>query len=160
MSIAVQITATRLDIKLDELPRALRNRLREKLIVITNQLLAQVKAAEPRQTGRLQSMTRSFVDVRENWIRGRVRVLPADKRFAIGAAALEYGAPGRRRGGKVLVHAYSRGGVRAAKIASYTRRRPSITARRFLRGPAASILPQARAELEKALQEAIRDTMK
>jgi hypothetical protein len=152
----------------DKLPEALRNRLAVTIRALTDELLAEVKAGEPRRTGRLLSMTRSFVDVQEGWVRGRVRVLRNESaNFAAAAGALEYGAPGRR--GAFRVRSYRRRltqvfGHKAAQsqsilIHSYTRR-AKIREMRFLRRPAAAMLPRARAALEAAVADAINDTMK
>jgi hypothetical protein len=165
-----QVKATGINLAFDKLPEALRNRLAITIRELTNQLLAEVKAGEPRRTGRLQSMTQSFVDVRDGFVRGRVRVLRSVSANAAAAAgALEYGAPGRR--GAFRVAAYRRrqtevfgrpnrslSGLSVA-VSSYTRR-AHIREMRFLRNPAAAMLPRARLALEAAVAEAIKDTMK
>jgi len=164
---SMQIKDTGLRLAFDKLPEALRNRLAITIRALTDELLAEVKAGEPRRTGRLLSMTRSFVDVKEGWVRGRVRVLRSESaNSAAAAGALEYGAPGRR--GAFRVRSYRR---RISKVFghpvqsqsvlvhSYTRK-AKIREMRFLRGPAASMLPRARAALEAAVAEAIKDSMK
>ena len=125
---------------LDKLPAELKAKLKQAITRSTHQLLARVKAAEPVRTGRLRQATRSCVDERPNFVRGRVRILATGRQQSIAAAfgALEYGGPGKRRSGPVRVRAYSRAGV---SVGSYRRRRPRIRARRFLRGPAAAMRP-------------------
>jgi hypothetical protein len=123
------------------------------------QLLSRVKGAEPVQTGRLRAATRSFVDSRQDFIRGRVRILATGKASRLGAAfgALEYGGPGTRRSGPVPVRGYRRN---TGSVAAYQRRRPHITARRFLRGPGAAMRPRAIAELEAIVGETLREFTK
>jgi hypothetical protein len=152
----------------DKLPEALRNRLAVTIRALTDELLAEVKAGEPRRTGRLLSMTRSFVDVKEGWVRGRVRVLRSEStNFAAAAGALEYGAPGRRGAFRVrsyrrrLTHVFGHptAGGQTVLVSSY-RRRAKIREMRFLRNPAAAMLPRARVALEAAVADAIKDSMK
>jgi len=122
-----------------------------------------VKAGEPSRTGRLRSLTRAYVDVRPNYVRGRVRVGDsAHPREAVIAGALEYGAPGRRRGGRVPVRAHSMRlshvfgrptGGRPVTVRSFTRRRPTIQAMRFLRGPATALRPKALAAIREAINK-------
>ena len=165
----VKIDATRLNFTLDKLPEALRTRLATTIKELADELLAEVKAGEQRRTGRLQAETQDFVDVQESWVRGRVRVL----RSALGASeaaaagALEYGAPGRR--GAFRVKAYRRKltqvfgrpatSNQSVLVSSYTRK-AHIHAVRFLRDPAARMLPRARAALEAAITDAIADVTK
>ena len=163
-----KVDATHLNLALDKLPDALRERLRATIQTLTDELLAEVKANEPRRTGRLQADTRSFVDVSEGWVRGRVRILRSGSAANIGeaAGALEYGAPGRR--GAFRVRTYTRRmtqvfghPVQAQEIIVHSyQRKAHIRARRFLRDPAAAMLPRARAALEAAVTEAIKDAQK
>jgi hypothetical protein len=157
-NITVESNLNKLVLHLDQLPDALKQKLEIKITQLTMQLLSRVKAAEPVRTGRLRTATRSFVDVRQDFVRGRVRVLPAGKAQQIGAAfgALEYGAPGKRRSGPVRVRTYSRS---SGPVAAYQRRRPHITARRFLRGPAAAMRSRARAELEAIVGKTVQDEL-
>jgi hypothetical protein len=96
--------------------------------------------------------------VRQDFVRGRVRIIPTGKAQQIAAAfgALEYGAPGKRRGGPVRVRGYRRS---SGAVAAYQRRRPHITARRFLRGPAAAMRSRALAELEAIVGKALQDEL-
>jgi hypothetical protein len=147
---------TKLVLHFDEITPALQRQLKVAISRVTHQLLARVRAAEPVRTGRLRSLTRAYVDERPNFVRGRVRILgqrgPNQPARAFGA--LEYGGPGQRRTGKVRVRWSSRGNV---GVTAYERRRPRRRARRFLRGPAAAMRPQIRAELEAALGQAIKE---
>lgn len=147
---------TKLVLHFDEMPDALKRQLKVAIFRVTQQLLRRVKAAEPMRTGRLRAATHAYVDERENFVRGRVRILRTGRASRLGAAfgALEYGGPGHRRSGPVRVQAYRRGGV---GVTAYERRRPRIRARRFLRGPAAAMRPQVRAELEAALGQTIKE---
>lgn len=160
-SVSIESNANRLALHFDQLPDAIKRQLEITITKYTHQLLSRVRAAEPVRTGRLRAATREFVDVRKDFVRGRVRILPTGRAQSIAAAfgALEYGAPGKRRTGPVKVRGYSREG---GSVAAYTRRRPHIRARRFLRGPAAAIRPAVRAELEaivgKTLQAELNKT--
>ncbi|HWP16218.1 MAG TPA: hypothetical protein VNM46_11380 [Xanthobacteraceae bacterium] len=158
LNISVESNINRLVLHLDQMPDELKRRLEVKISELTMQLLSRVKAAEPVRTGRLRAATRSFVDVRQDFVRGRVRVLSTGKAQSVGAAfgALEYGAPGKRRSGPVRVRGYSRS---SGAVAAYQRRRPHITARRFLRGPAAAMRSRALAELEAIVGKALQDEL-
>jgi hypothetical protein len=149
----------RLQLRLDALPRIVQQRVKQAIAAQIHELLPRVQAAEPIRTGTLRRATRAFVDEGIHrgapWVRGRVRVLGGAGNLGARFGALEYGGPGaRRRGEKVEVKAYSRGGRR---IASYKRRQPTIRAMRFLRGPASGMRARAIAALEAALQAAIAD---
>jgi hypothetical protein len=159
LNVSIDSNVNSLILHLDKLPDELKHRLEVKITQLTMQLLSQVKAAEPVQTGRLRAATRRFVDVRQGFVRGRVRILPTGKASRLGAAfgALEYGAPGKRRSGPVPVRGYRRN---TGPVAAYRRQRPHIRARRFLRGPGAAMRPRARAELEAIVGETLREFTK
>lgn len=141
----------RLALRFDKMTPALQSRLKGEIGRITNELLARVRAAEPVRTGRLRGATAAYVDVRPNFVRGRVRISRGRGSRDVGAAfgALEYGGPGRR-GGPVSVRAYSR---HTGRVGAYGRRRPRIRARRFLRGPAAAMRPAIKARLLQVIKE-------
>jgi hypothetical protein len=150
----------RLQVRFEQLPKDIKARLETTIRQLTDQLLVRVKAAEPTRTGRIRSLTHSYLDVRENFVRGRVRVADsAHPREAVIAGALEYGAPGRRKG-RVPVRAHRmrlthlfgrpyRGG--SVTVKSFSRKRPTIHEMRFLRGPALAMRPQALAALRAAI---------
>jgi hypothetical protein len=154
LNVSVDSNLNKLILHFDQMPDQIKRELEVKITHLTQQLLGQVKAAEPRRTGRLRAATRSFVDVRQDFVRGRVRILPTGKASRLGAAfgALEYGGPGKRRSGPVRVHAYTR---LSGHVAAYQRSRPKIAARRFLRGPATAMRPRALAELELIVGKAL-----
>ena len=156
LNVSVDSDATKLILHFEKLPAAIKRQLEIKIGQLTHQLHAQVRAAEPVRTGRLRAATRAFVDVRQDFVRGRVRILPTGRAQRVAAAfgALEYGGPGHRRRGPVKVRAYTRDGV---SVGRYERRRPHIAARRFLRGPAAAMRPRAMAELEAIVGKTIRE---
>jgi len=158
LNVSIESNANQLALHFEQLPDAIKRQLEITITKYTHMLLSRVRAAEPVRTGRLRAATREFVDVRQDFIRGRVRILPTGKAQDVAAAfgALEYGAPGKRRAGKpVKVRGYSRAGTR---IAAHTRHQPHIRARRFLRGPAAAIKPALRAELEAIIQKKLHET--
>lgn len=145
----------RIRLRLEDFPVRLQQRLRQTIVQLTHELLTAVEAREPIRTGELRRLTVSFVDEKPGWIRGRVRVLRNEEgsaRTAIAAGALEYGAPGKRRGRhKVFVQAHHRGNV---SVNSFERRRPTIQAMRFLRGPALARLGRARRLLREDIENA------
>lgn len=143
-NVSIEVNDTALRLHLDELPRKLEQQLQAKLLELTNELLRKVVAREPVRTGRLRRLTQSYVDVNRDkgYVRGRVRVLRTrEHNTAAAAAALEYGSTGRR----YTVRGYT---SRGRSVPSY-QRRGGIQAQRFLRGPAAIMIPKARAELAR-----------
>ena len=156
LNVSVTSNANQLALHFEKLPAELKRQLEIKIGQLTHQLHAQVRAAEPERTGRLRAATRAFVDVRQDFIRGRVRILPTGRAQEVAAAfgALEYGAPGKRRHGPVRVSGYRR---QSGQVAAYQRARPRIAARRFLRGPAAAMRPRAMAELEAIVGKTLRE---
>jgi len=146
---------TRLTLQLDQLPKKLQQELEAKIRELTGELLRKVEAREPVRTGRLRRLTQAFVDKSETkqYVRGRVRVVRTRDHNTAGAAgALEYGSSGRA----FRVRGYTR---RGRQVQSYYRR-GGITAQRFLRGPAAAMLPKARTELGLLLSKFARDALK
>jgi hypothetical protein len=130
----------------------LRSNLRETITLLTRELLAAVRAMEPRRTGQLISLTRSFVDESEDYVRGRVRVLgPPGTRHNIAAAALEYGA---HRMVLVRPHAERYSGQSIA-VTGYERR-ANVAARRFLRGPAEAMRARVMAALQEAIDKSVQ----
>jgi hypothetical protein len=137
-----------LTLHLDQLPMALKSKLRPVITKLTNELLGRVRSMEPRHTGLLQSLTRSYVDETEDYVRGRVRILaPSGQAHNIAAAALEYGAHKL-----FIVSAYRR---RTIAVRAYERH-ARIAARRFLRDPAAAMRERALGEIRAAVDEAIQ----
>jgi hypothetical protein len=163
----IDVNDKRLKIALNELPKELERRLEVEVRKLTSQLLRLVEAREPVKTGRLRRQTHAYVDVSQipnkRYVRGRVRILPVQSginRTVAAFGALEYGAPGKsgRRKGRVDVSAYRRRG--GESVAAYNRRRPTIHARRFLRGAAAVMLPKARTVIGLTLAKFAREALK
>ena len=153
----IDVDDSRLQVRLDTLPKAIQQRLKATIGQLTKRLLVSVHAAQPQRTGQLRRATHAFVDegVKRGapWVRGRVRVLGGKDNLGARFGALEYGAPGaRHRGKRVLVKAYSRSGTR---VGAYTRRQPTLKEMRFLRGPAKA----QRAAMIAALQDALNDAV-
>lgn len=151
LNFRIDVDDTKLRLRLEELPAKLQARLKVKIGELTHQLLRQVQAREPARTGRLRSHTHAYVDERQNFVRGRVRILPTNgvNRSAAAFGALEYGSTGRR----FRVRGYSSQG---RQVRAY-QRAGGIRARRFLRGPAAIMLPRARIELQRLLSETVKE---
>ena len=148
----VKVDDRNITLMLDNLPKQLQANLAARIDALTADLLAKVRAAEPHRTGQLRLLTQRFLDVRENFVRGRVRVLgPGGRGHNVAAAALEYGAHS-----SFPVKAYRREGV---AVAGY-RRRANIAERRFLRGPAEGMRAKVLAELRKAIADTIAEANK
>ena len=143
----VEVDDRSLMLHLNQLPMALKTKLRPVITALTNELLARVRSMEPRRTGRLQNLTRAYVDVTEDRVRGRVRILGGGQAHNIAAAALEYGA---HRSFTV------RTSQRRGSVISAYQRHAHIPARRFLRAPAAAMRARAMAEIRSAVDEAIQ----
>jgi hypothetical protein len=90
----------------------------------------------------------------KNFVRGRVRIIATGSAQRVAAAfgALEYGSTGRR----FPVKPYQRKGQ---PVKGYSRR-GGIRAQRFLRGPAAIMLPKARREIALALRASVDEANK
>ena len=152
VDVRVESTDARLRVRLDQLPVKLQKRLEQTIRGLTNELLRKVEAREPVRTGRLRRLTNAYVDVNKvkMFVRGRVRVVRTrDHNTAAAAGALEYGSTGKR----FPVSGYS---TRGRRVRGYMRR-GGITEMRFLRGPAAIMLPKARMELQRVLQAELKD---
>ena len=160
VSLRIDANDTRLKVQLESMPRNLRRRLEQTIRGLTNQLLAKVRAAQPRRTGLLRKQTHAYVDVNKEkqFVRGRVRVLNAyDKNIAAAFGALEYGSTGKWFG--VSQHWRQRRGGDPFHVTAH-QRSGGLRAHYYLRGPARSMLPEARRRLQQALQQTIYDTQK
>ena len=148
----LDLNDVRLRVRLESMPKQLQKRLTQTIGRLTNELVHKVEAREPVRTGRLRSLTQAYVDTNQikMFVRGRVRVLRTRQHnTAAAAGALEYGSTGK----KFAVKGYMR---RGSHVRGY-QRVGGITEMRFLRGPAAAMLPKARAELRRVLQEELKD---
>lgn len=152
----------KIELHLMELPRRLRAKLRPAITELTKELLARVRASEPVRTGRLRQSTQSFIDEREDRIVGRVRVLAeygrakGASRHNEAAAALEYGAHRSvmvREHSSHETHVFNRASAGTLVMVEAYTRRANISARRFLRDPAAAMRPRAMAELQRIVDE-------
>jgi len=144
----LDLNDVRLRVRLESMPKQLQKRLTQTIGRLTNELVHKVEAREPVRTGRLRSLTQAYVDTNQikMFVRGRVRVLRTRQHnTAAAAGALEYGSTGK----KFAVKGYMR---RGSHVRGY-QRVGGITEMRFLRGPAAAMLPKARAELRRVLQD-------
>jgi hypothetical protein len=158
----VDVDERKVDLRLDQLPTRLRTALKPAITRLTDQLLARVLSAEPRRTGALQRATKAYVDDKENAVRGRVRIGPEAGKGArnVAAAALEYGA-------HRLVHVkeheshvsrvFGRVANKELEIVDAYTRRANIIAERFLRGPLQAMRPTIQAELERVVNDTVRE---
>jgi hypothetical protein len=144
----LDLNDTRLRVRLDDMPNKLRKRLVSTIGRLTRELLVKVEAREPVRTGRLRRLTEAYVDDNKikNFVRGRVRVLRTrEHNTAAAAGALEYGSTGQQ----FPVSAYRKRGY---AVRWYTRV-GGIKEMRFMRGPATIMLPKARREIERVIDE-------
>jgi hypothetical protein len=148
----VKLDDTRVKLMFDQLPQKLQANIVRRMEPLMAEIQAKVRAGEPHRTGRLQAETRRFLDQRENWVRGRVRILgPGGRGHNVAAAALEYGAHST-----FPVRGYRR---RGHPVAGY-RRRANIAERRFLRNAAEGMRGKVLAELRQAVADTIADANK
>lgn len=161
MTFNVVITGDRkVAAQFDAWPAELHDTLLDRIKIMTAQLEARVRALAPARSGKLRNeiVSRIFDDPQR--IKGVVTLagdLPRSE--YIRAAALEYGAPGRRGRFKVKAHrrtiteAFGRT-IHPTRItvAPYTRI-ADLTARLFLRGGLAGMEAEARAELQAAIDQ-------
>lgn len=146
----IKVADTRIQLMLDQFPKKLQANIASRMEPLVAEIQAKVRAGEPHRTGRLQAETRRFVDERENWVRGRVRILgPGGRGHNVAAAALEYGAHR-----SFPVKGYRRGGT---AVSAY-RRHANIAERRFLRGAAEGMRAKVLAELQQAITDTIAET--
>jgi hypothetical protein len=147
----VQVSDQRLLLHFEQLPKLMQKNLTTTVTKLTNELLGRVRGAEPVRTGLLRSSTRSFVDVTEDMVRGRVRILATGRasRTAAAFGALEYGAHRA-----FVVSAYRRQGI---AVQAYERR-ANIAAQRFLRGSAEAMRARIITELEGTVAKSVEET--
>lgn len=148
----VKVDDAGIKVLFDELPKRLQANLRRTITQLTDEALVRLRAAEPSRTGRMRRETRRFIDERQDFIRGRVRILgPGGRGHNVAAAALEYGAHR-----SFPVRAYERAGDR---VHAY-RRRANIPERRFLRDTAAGLRARVLAELRRTIEETAAEVQK
>ena len=146
--------------KFDALPAELHDALLGRIKVMTLELEARVRALAPGRSGKLKSEIVLHIYDDPQRIKGVVTLasdLPRSE--YIRAAALEYGAPGRR--GRFKVKAYRRTITEAfgrtipptrITVGAYSRI-ADITARLFLRGGIAGMEAEAKVELQAAIDQ-------
>lgn len=150
---------TRVIARLNEFPDDLAKRLEDPIRRITAEMLALVQAAEPVRTGALRDATTSFVDIRENLIRGRVRILSPPGKAGdhnVYAAALEYGAHARATVGAhemKLDHVFDESIPPEQVMVAAYQRDINITDRRFLRDALSNVAAEFEIEVQKAITE-------
>jgi hypothetical protein len=160
--ISVTITGDRaLQVKLDELPSRIHDRLVGPITRLTERLEAAVREDAPDRTGKLRSEITSRVYDDPDRITGRVFIAAGDDKEAYGkAAALEYGAHGTAQVSAHearLDHVFSRLVAPMEVMVRRHSRRLDIAARLFFRGPERALAPEAEAEIRAAIDAAIAD---
>lgn len=160
IGVTFSVDERRLEAHLDRMSDRLRSKLSERITSLTAQLLERIHAAEPMRTGRLRSETQMLVDHGEDWVRGRVRIMGQGREHNEAAAALEYGA---QRSFNVRAYMEKRSAVFGRSIAPEPitvkayRRHANIRPRRFLRDPAEAMRSRIEAEIQAAIDDAVRE---
>lgn len=139
-------------VRLERMPAIVHQRLVASITSLTERLLGQVRAREPRRTGRLQGETVDRITETADLVRGAVTVATGSGNEHGKAAAEEYGAHGAAN-----VRAFSRSGhtpqgnPASQMVEAYTRRL-NIVARRYLRDPLDEMRGAVHDEIERALE--------
>ena len=152
---------TRAVLRFERFPSVAHDRLLVTLQSLERRLEAAVLAEEPEKSGELKSLTGGRVYDHGDRIAAVVGVRTTTPAQARKAAALEYGS----RGASITVsahtakldHLWSRAiSPIMVNVPSFTRT-PSITARRFLRGPIQALHDDAITEMRAALDAAVAE---
>jgi hypothetical protein len=152
---------TRAVLRFERFPAAAHDRLLATLKSLEKRLEAAVLAEEPEKSGKLKSLTGGRVYDHGDRIAAVVGVRVTNANQARKAAALEYGS----RGTSITVsahtakldHLWSRAiSPISVNVPSFNRT-PTITAKRFLRGPIQVLHDEAIAEMRAALDAAVAD---
>ena len=152
---------TRAVLRFERFPSMAHDRLLATLQSLERRLEAAVLAEEPEKSGDLKSLTGGRVYDHGDRIAAVVGVRTTTPAQARKAAALEYGS----RGASITVsahtakldHLWSRAiPPIMVNVPSFTRM-PSITARRFLRGPIQALHDDAITEMRAALDAAVAE---
>lgn len=156
--------------RFETFPEVLRKHLSKTIQLLSKQMLRRVLADEPHgKTGGLRRATHSFFYSNPDSIHGGVSIGPEGDhnsdvgRHNVKAAALEYGAPGKQRGGrKVGVGGHTRTvatmfgeaiSPKQAVIAPYERN-VRLDENRFLRNAVAGVHVRFGVEVEEAITDA------
>ncbi len=159
MDLGVEIQGDlQIALRFEEFPHRFAVAWERRITALTAQMLARVLGAEPSRTGKLRAETRSFVDVKDDRIRGAVAVVTGGDQSEHGkAGALEYGAHGSvgvAAHSQNLSHIYDRMIQPMQVFVDAYSRHVNITERRFERGTLDSMRSQVIEELRAALADA------
>ena len=148
-------------LRFERFPDAAHDRLFATLQSLEKRLEQAVLAAEPEKSGEIKSLTGGRVYDHGDRIAAVVGVRVTNANQARKAAALEYGSRGTSITVSAhtakLAHLWSRAiSPISVNVPSFTRT-PSITARRFLRGPIQALHDTALAEMRAALDAAVTE---
>lgn len=148
-------------LRFDEFPDDLHAALREEIDNLSLELLGQVAARIPKNTGDLASKLRHRLFDNPDKISGRVDFTSADPQDFRKAAALEYGSRGKpvkvRGHAMKLDHFWSQ--KLAAPITVITKayqRTPNVAERAFERGALAAMQPEVLSRLNAVVENAVR----
>ena len=148
-------------LRFERFPDAAHDRLLATLQSLEKRLEQAVLAAEPEKSGELKSLTGGRVYDHGDRIAAVVGVRVTNANQARKAAALEYGSRGTSITVSAhtakLAHLWSRAiSPISVNVPSFNRT-PTITAKRFLRGPIQALHATALAEMRAALDAAVED---
>lgn len=153
---AVTITGAReVELKFDEFPREMHGKLLERITAVTENLRARIEAAAPNKTGRLKSEIKARIFSSQNRIAGYVSVYaPGIEGEYAKAATLEYGTDKPRRAFERIA---GRFGKTRRRILDRISKPVHIEALRYIRGPFDEFTPEIQAELQSAVDEAVKE---
>jgi hypothetical protein len=148
MEIGLEIIGEReLALRFDKFPETARINLREAITQSTDELLAAVRNAAPKRSGKLEASIQSRVSEGQNKITGIVAVTADFGK----AGALEYGT--RREINMKLTHLFSYILSPPLEI----QRGLNIQPHNFLRGPENAIAESAFDRMEQAVEQAMQE---
>ena len=142
--------------RFETFPTRARQKIRDRISALTDELAARIKAATPVKTGKLQGeITPRIYDGDSGRVAGYVSVFAsdgADTEYPK-AATLEYGTNKPRRPAERVSKIASRASAPSRRIAGRMSKAVHLAPLRYLRGP----LEQMRPEIEAALDEAVAE---
>jgi len=157
MDLYVSIAGAReIALRFERMPEAVRSHLVRALQNIGEELAQRQRAAAPRRTGRLVSEIGEVAIIQgEGFVRASISVNAPSQREAVKAAALEYGAPGRR--GRFEVRAHQRRHRGIDQVVHRYMRGARLIESRYLRGPFAAMKQQIEDEIRDAVLAGINE---
>jgi hypothetical protein len=145
-----------ISLRFDNFPTRAKQKIEERITLLTEQLKARVQAAAPRRTGALQSeITARIYSNKADRVAGYVSVFaPGQPSEYPKAATLEYGSSKPRRTFEKTSGIAARLGLAQRRIAGRISKPVQIEAFAYLRRPLEQMKPEIELGLNEALAEA------